>query len=138
MFASSCRKKVSDTRWLIRLSCGETPVYSSRQALRAIYTIGIRARQCAQRNGNTKFHTKICHQNHSKSRFSLICSTLGCPTLSPMNFLEHPVCSQTCVWYSTRTTHNLGQNEHTKLELFPNNRPKIPNNFGPTVSHLAR
>ena len=55
-----------------------------------------------------------------------------------MDFLEHPVCSQTCVWYRTRTTNNLSQNELMKLELCPNNRPKFINNFGPTLSHLAR
>ena len=37
-----------------------------------------------------------------------------------------------------RTTNNLSQNELMKLELCPNNRPKIINNFGPTLSHLAR
>ena len=55
-----------------------------------------------------------------------------------MNFLEHLVRFQSCVWYRTRTTNNLSQNEHTKLELCPNNRPKSTNNFGPTLSHLAR
>ena len=55
-----------------------------------------------------------------------------------MNFLDHLVCSQTCVWYRTRSTHNLSQNEHTKLELCPNNRPKSINNFRPMLSHFAR
>ena len=53
-------------------------------------------------------------------------------------FLEHLVCSQTCVWYRTRTTHNLSQNELMKLELCTKKRSKSINNFGPTVSHLAR
>ena len=85
---------------------------------------------------------RISHQNvspnRSKSRFSLICPTLGSLKLFPMIFLERLVCSQTCVWYRTRTTNNLSQNEHTKLELRPNNRPKSINNFGPMLSHFAR
>ena len=85
---------------------------------------------------------RISHQNvspnRSKSRFSLICSTLPQPTLFPMNFLECLVVSHTCIWYRTSTTHNLSQNELAKLELCPKNRPKSINNFGPTLSHLAR
>ena len=85
---------------------------------------------------------KISHQNvppaYSKSRFPLMCSTLALPTLFPMNFLGHIVCSQTCMWCRTRSTNNLDQNELMKRELCPNNRTKIINNFGPTLSHLAR
>ena len=76
--------------------------------------------------------------NHSKSRFSLICKILGALKLFPMNLLDHLVCPQTCVWYRTRTTNNLSQNELMDLELCPNNRPKSTNNFGPMLSHFAR
>ena len=85
---------------------------------------------------------QVSHQNlppnRSEPRFSFICWTLAPPKLFPMDFLEHLVCSQTCVWYRTRTTHNLSPNEHTKRKLCPNNRPTIINKFGPTLSHLLR
>ena len=75
---------------------------------------------------------------HPKSRFSVICSTIAPSAFFPMNFLECLVVSHTCIWYKTSTTQNLSQNEFMKLELCPNNRPKIINNFGPALSHLAR
>ena len=55
-----------------------------------------------------------------------------------MNFLECLVGSHTCIWYRTSSTKNLSQNELVKLELCPKNQPKRINNFGPTLSHLAR
>ena len=76
--------------------------------------------------------------NRSKSRFLLICEILVAPKLFPMNFLEHLVCSTTCIWYRTRSTNNLSQNELVQLELCSKMSPKIPNNFGPILSHLAR
>ena len=90
----------------------------------------------------TQRKRQISHQNvppnRSKPRFSLICETLSSLKLFPMDFLEHRVCSKSCMWYRTRTTNNLSQNELMNLELCPNNRPKIPNNFGPMLSHFAR
>ena len=99
--------------------------------MRSIRIYKSRGVQISQKYRKLQFFENV----HSTS---LICSTLPCPRLCPMNFLECLVVSQTCIWYRTRTTQNLSQNELMKLELCPNNRPKIINSFGPTLSHLAR
>ena len=84
--------------------------------------------------------------NCSKSWFSLMCKILSEPAFFLMNFLEHLVCSTTCIWYRTRGTNNhrtrgtnsLSQNELVQLELCPEMPPNRINNFGPMLTHFAR
>ena len=84
-----------------------------------------------KKSENSKFFQK----NQSTS---LICKILASPKLFPMNFLERLVCSTTCIWYRTRSTNNLSQNELAQLELFSKMSPKSINNFGPMLTHFAR
>ena len=53
-------------------------------------------------------------------------------------FLEHLGYSTTCIWYRTRSTNNLSQNELVQLELCSKMSPNILNNFDPMLIHFAR
>ena len=55
-----------------------------------------------------------------------------------MKFLEFPADPHTCTRQRTRTANNLSQTELAERGLCQNNQPKIINNFGPALSHLAR
>ena len=99
--------------------------------MRSIRICNSRGAQTSQKSRKLQFFEN-CHST------SLMWPTLPPPTLFPMNFLEWPVVPRTCIWYRTRSTNNLSQNELMKPESCPNNRPKFTNNFGPMLSHLAR
>ena len=67
-----------------------------------------------------------------------MCEIVSAFQLFTMDFLEYLACSTTCIWYRTRTIHNLSQNEQMQLELCPKMSPKIINNFDPMLTHFAR
>ena len=112
--------------------------YSSRQALRVICAIRIRARQCAQRSGSTKFHTKICHQLTRNHDFRSYAEPWPCP-----DFFQWIFWTTSCV---SKVAYGIGlapQTTSTKTNWWISSyaqtiAPKIMNNVGPMLSHFAR
>lgn len=66
------------------------------------------------------------------------CAAPRAPLHFQMAFLSHFARPKCCVWYMTRATNSLSQNELMKCGLCLINASKITSNFGPAFSHLAR